>query len=89
MNFSPLLRSKEMPTQTPAPRPPIAAEVRAWGAAAIAVFAHTVGIVWWAATLSADFKALKDLLVAQQSQYNDHEQRLRGLEMRNARKDNP
>lgn len=69
------------------PRPPIAAEVRAWGLAAIAVFVHTVGIVWWAATLSADFKALKDLLVAQQAQYNDHEQRLRSLEMRNIRKD--
>jgi len=68
---------------SPAPsRPPIAAEVRAWGLAAIAVFVHTVGIVWWAATLSADFKALKDLLVAQQTQFTDHEQRLRVLESR-------
>lgn len=70
-------------------RPPIAAEVRAWGLAAMAVFVHTVGIVWWAATLSADFKALKDLLVTQQAKYHDHEQRIRSLEMKIPRRDNP
>ena len=64
----------------PAPRPSVLAEVRAWALAAVAVFVHTVGIVWWAATLSADFRGLKDLLVSQQASFLDHEQRLRSVE---------
>jgi len=79
--FSKPSEVKEVP-MAPAPRPAIAAEVRAWALAAIAVFVHTIGIVWWAATLSADVKALRDLLVSQQTQFNDHEQRLRSLESR-------
>jgi hypothetical protein len=76
--MSPLFREvKEVPVST---RPPVAAEVRAWGLAIVVVFVHTVGVVWWAATLSADLKAVKDLLVAQQTLFNDHEQRLRRLE---------
>lgn len=66
---------------SPPTRPSQLTEIRAWMLAAIAVFAHTVGIVWWAATLSADFKSLKDFMVIQQQQFGDHEQRLRRLEL--------
>jgi hypothetical protein len=79
MSIPPPKDVKEVPMAPP--RPPIAAEVRAWGLAAIAVFVHTIGIVWWAATLSADLKSLKELLVAQQIQFNDHEQRIRRVEL--------
>jgi hypothetical protein len=61
-------------------RPPIVAEVRAWILAALAVFIHTVGVVWWAATLSADLRSLRELTVAQQTLHGDHEQRIRALE---------
>lgn len=70
-------------------RPPVAAEVRAWGLAIVVVFVHTVGVVWWAATLSADLKAVKDLLVAQQIQFNDHEQRLRRIELQSINREKP
>lgn len=61
-------------------RPPVLAEVRAWISVAVVLLAHTVGMTWWAATLSADVRALKEVLERDRQVYTDHEQRLRQLE---------
>lgn len=61
-------------------RPPVFAEVRAWISVAIVLLAHTVGMTWWAATLSSDVRALKEVLERDRQVYSDHEQRLRTLE---------
>ena len=63
-------------------RPPIVAEVRAWISVAVVLLVHTVGMTWWAATLSADVRALKETLDRDRTLYTDHEQRLRRLEQR-------
>lgn len=44
------------------PRPRIAAEVRAWAAVAAAIVCQLVGTVWWAATLSAQVAALREVV---------------------------
>lgn len=62
------------------PRPAIASEVRAWIGVGIVVMVHTVGMTWWAATLSAEVRALRDVLVRYQEIYSDHEERIRTLE---------
>jgi hypothetical protein len=61
-------------------RPVALAEVRAWILAAAVVFVHTISIVWWAATLSADLKSLKETLLITQSSHNSQELRIRALE---------
>jgi hypothetical protein len=43
-------------------RPKVAAEVRAWIVVAVAIVAQGLGAVWWAATLSAEMKALRDVV---------------------------
>jgi hypothetical protein len=43
-------------------RPKIAAEVRAWIVVAVALVVQGMGAVWWAATLSAEMKALRDVV---------------------------
>lgn len=67
--------SQNIPT-----RPAIASEVRAWIGVGVVVMAHTVGMTWWAATLSAEVRALRDVLVRYQEIYQDHEVRIRDLE---------
>jgi hypothetical protein len=59
-------------------------EVRAWIGVGIAIFLHTVGMVWWAATLSAEVRQLQTLLVDQKGQYSILEARVRALEIRGA-----
>lgn len=66
----------------PEERPPILAEVRAWISVAVVLLVHTVGMTWWAATLSADVRALRETLERDRAAYTDHEQRLRNLERR-------
>ena len=66
-------------TQQPR-RPDVASEVRAWIGVGIVVVIHTVGMTWWAATLSAEVRALRDVLVRYQEIYTDHEARIRQLE---------
>jgi hypothetical protein len=43
-------------------RPKVAAEVRAWVAVTVAIVMQAIGAVWWAATLSAEMKALRDVV---------------------------
>lgn len=62
-------------------RPPVSAEVRAWLTVSVVLVLQLVGAVWWAATLSAEVRGLRDLVV---TQVNDHEQRIRDIE-RNVR----
>lgn len=50
------------------PRPSIAAETRAWIAVAVVLLAHAVGGVWWAATLSAELKYVRELMVEMKTQ---------------------
>lgn len=69
-----------MPNGKSEERPPVLAEVRAWISVAVVLIAHTVGMTWWAATLSADVRALKEVLERDRQVYADHEQRLRELE---------
>jgi hypothetical protein len=50
------------------PRPPVAAEVRAWALAVVTLMVQTIGIVWWAATLSAQVNALREVVTELKSQ---------------------
>lgn len=43
-------------------RPRIAAEVRAWAVVAVAIIVQLVATVWWAATLSAQVQALREVV---------------------------
>jgi len=63
-------------------RASITAEIRAWVGVGIALFVNTVGLVWWAATLSAEVRATRELLDAQRTIYLDHETRIRALEQK-------
>lgn len=56
------------------------AEVRAWVLASVVILVHTVTVVWWAATLSANFESLKESILRDRVVYADHEQRIRQLE---------
>ena len=60
------------------------AEVRAWIGFGVVMFVHTIGIVWWAATLSAEVRQLQTLLVDQKGQFSSLEQRVRTLEIKAA-----
>jgi hypothetical protein len=68
-------------------RPSIINEVRAWLLAGLAILAHTIAVVWWAATLNAKVDALRELVLRDTIQIrqsvDDHEQRLRSLEQHN------
>lgn len=76
-----------MPQQPAAEqRPAVSYEVRAWAAVAVVLTAQLVGAVWWAATLSAEVRALRELIA---TQVTDHEQRLRDLERDRARRPMP
>lgn len=65
-------------------RPSVLNEVRAWILAGAAVLAHTVAVVWWAATLSAKLDNLKEIialdLATLKATLADHEIRLRNVE---------
>lgn len=43
-------------------RPKVAAEVRAWAVVAVTMLVQIIGGVWWAATLNAEVKALRELV---------------------------
>lgn len=43
-------------------RPSVAAETRAWITVAVMLFVNITGGVWWAATLSAEVKNIRELL---------------------------
>lgn len=43
-------------------RPRVAAEVRAWIVVAVTLVLQGMGAVWWAATLSAELKSLRDVV---------------------------
>lgn len=43
-------------------RPSVAAETRAWISVAVLLFVNIIGGVWWAATLSAEVKNIRELL---------------------------
>lgn len=49
-----------------ADRPPVAAEVRAWIAVGGALVVNLIGGAWWAATLSADMRNLREAVTAVQ-----------------------
>lgn len=49
-------------THKEAPRPRVAAEVRAWIVVAVAIIVQAMGAVWWAATLSAELKSLREVV---------------------------
>lgn len=53
-----------MSTDTPPTesRPRIAAEVRAWAVVGVAIIVQLVATVWWAATLSAQVQALREVV---------------------------
>lgn len=46
-----------------AQRPKIAAEVRAWVLASLTIASTGIGLAWWAATLTAEVRALKEIVV--------------------------
>lgn len=43
-------------------RPKVASEVRAWIGVGVVLVMHTVGGVWWAATLTADLRNMRELI---------------------------
>jgi prophage antirepressor-like protein len=49
-------------------RPKIAAEVRAWVIVAVTLVLQGMGAVWWAATLNAEMKALREVVQELKSQ---------------------
>jgi hypothetical protein len=49
-----------------ADRPPVAAEVRAWIAVGVTLGVNLIGGAWWAATLSADMRNLREAVTAVQ-----------------------
>lgn len=49
-------------------RPSVAAETRAWIAVGTVLVAHAIGGIWWAASLSAELKFLRELMSELRSQ---------------------
>jgi primosomal protein N'' len=49
-------------------RPRASAEVRAWVLAAAALMVQLIGVVWWAATLSAQMQALREVVAELKAQ---------------------
>jgi uncharacterized protein (DUF2342 family) len=43
-------------------RPSAVSEIRAWIGVGVVLVMHAVGGVWWAATLSAEMRALRDVV---------------------------
>jgi hypothetical protein len=60
-----------------ADRPPVAAEVRAWIAVGVTLGVNLIGGAWWAATLSADMRNMREALAAVQQRvaeaYSTHD----------------
>lgn len=48
--------------RTRTPRPSVASEMRAWIGVGIVILVNMVGSVWWAATLSADLRQVRETL---------------------------
>jgi cell division protein FtsB len=55
-------------------------EVRAWIGVGVVIIVHTIGTVWWAATLSAEVRVLRELMVDQKGNYGLLEARVRQIE---------